>query len=89
MRIDNVGETSGEKGETIFINLYGFIKSQGVKESSMEFLSVNSVQQKDTITAGMVVLGAIRMSSDYSAIAADALSLSITIKKSEIGRAHV
>nr|QDB64860.1 matrix protein [Avian metaavulavirus 20] len=89
MRIDNVGETSGEKGETIFINLYGFIKSQGVKESSMEFLSVNSVQQKDTITAGMVVLGATRMSSDYSAIAADALSLSITIKKSALAQEKI
>nr|ACO48305.1 matrix protein [Avian metaavulavirus 8]AFX97640.1 matrix protein [Avian metaavulavirus 8] len=82
VRVDSIGDVQNAKESSIFVTLYGFI--QAIKENSdrSKFFHPKDDFKPETVTAGLVVVGAIRMMADVNTISNDALALEITVKKS-------
>nr|QBK47223.1 M [Avulavirus sp.] [Avulavirus sp.] len=82
VRYDHIGESHGGKESSIFLTVYGFIVANPERNIRSGFETVNEAAKPDCITAGLVVLGAIRQDNTTNKIVEDVFALDISIKKS-------
>ncbi|ADK12970.1 M [avian paramyxovirus 10] len=82
VRYDHIGDSRGGKESSIFLTVYGFIIANPGRNMRTGFETVNEATKPDCITAGLVVLGAVRQDNVPEKIVEDVFALDISIKKS-------
>nr|UNW59115.1 matrix protein [Avian metaavulavirus 2] len=82
IRVAEIGTLHGGKNESVFINAYGFVQQDKIKPGAAQFYQMEEGHKPEVITAGMVIIGAVKGGTDITKLAEDVFSLDITIKKS-------
>nr|BAW94624.1 matrix protein [Avian metaavulavirus 2]BAW94631.1 matrix protein [Avian metaavulavirus 2] len=82
IRVAEIGALQGGKNESVFINAYGFVQQCKVKPGATQFFQVDAATKPEVVTAGMIIIGAVKGVADITKLAEEVFELDISIKKS-------